>query len=207
MGDSPRLLIATANAGKLRELSSLLRDVPFDLVSLRDLGISEDVEETGATYEANALIKATAYCRMSGLPSLADDSGLEVEALGWEPGVRSARYAGPGKSDSDRIAYLLRKLDNKREAGLARFRCAIAVAWPDGAVESHDGEVRGEITKMPRGENGFGYDPIFVVEGFDRTMAELTTEEKERVSHRARAAHKATASLKAAADQRRGAST
>lgn len=193
----PKLLIATTNLGKLKELSSLLSDCPFSMVSLEDLGIDEDVAETGSTFEENASLKATAYGRMSGLPTLADDSGLEVDALGGEPGVFSSRFAGPGATDADRVALLLQKLDNIPEGERdARFRCVIAVSWPGESPEVYSGECQGRIAGAPRGSNGFGYDPVFFLPELDRTMAELSAEEKSRISHRGRAARKAAAALK-----------
>lgn len=195
-GKAARLLVATRNQGKLRELAALLADVPFTLVSLDDVGIDADVEETGATLEENATLKAEAYARLSGLPSLADDSGLEVEALGGEPGPRSSRYAGEGATDAQRIAFLLKKLDNiPEDAWRARFRCVIAVAWPSEQVELHTGTCEGRIVRSPRGSSGFGYDPVFFLPGHGKTMAELTPEEKNRVSHRSVAARKTAAAL------------
>ena len=147
-----RLLIATHNSGKLSELTWLLGDVPFDLVSLADVGIHHQVDETGETFEQNAALKAETYARLSGLPTLADDSGLEVDALDGEPGVRSSRYAGDNATDADRIAVLLRKLDNKPAGDrTARFRCVIAVAWPGGPLELHPGACEGRIIEAPRG--------------------------------------------------------
>ena len=141
---TPKLLVATRNAGKLRELTELLGDVPCDLVSLNDVGIEYEVDETGSTFDENAALKAETYCRLSGLNTLADDSGLEVDALGGEPGVRSARYAGPDASDADRVALLLAKLaDTPHAARTARFRCVIAIAAPGEDVELHSGYVRG----------------------------------------------------------------
>ena len=175
MAPRPRLLIGTGNLGKFRELSALLTDVPYGLVSLEDVGVRFDVDETGSTLEENAVLKATTYANTAGLMTLADDSGLEVDALGGEPGVRSSRYAGEGADDSRRIAYLLSKLDNISEDEMtARFRCVVAVARPDGPVETYTGSCEGSITRSPKGTNGFGYDPIFVVDGFGRTMAELS---------------------------------
>ena len=194
---SERLLIATHNPGKLSELTWLLGDVPFDLVSLADVGIHHQVDETGETFERNAALKAETYARLSGLPTLADDSGLEVDALDGEPGVRSSRYAGDNATDADRIAFLLRKLDNIPEGDrTARFRCVIAVAWPGVPLELHSGACEGRIIDVPRGSNGFGYDPVFVITAMGRTMAELTTAQKNRVSHRSAAARKAAAALK-----------
>ncbi|MEW5718629.1 MAG: XTP/dITP diphosphatase [Chloroflexota bacterium] len=187
-----RLLIATHNRGKLIEYQEMFADLPFDLVTLDDVGIREDVEETGATFAENARIKAIAYARQSGLLTLADDSGLQVDALDGEPGVHSKRYAGANRSDADRIVFLLGKL---REVPggkhAARFRCAIALAMPGGELWETEGACEGEIAFEPRGENGFGYDPIFQVAERGARMAELSTAEKNRVSHRARAAEKA----------------
>lgn len=191
-----RLLIATHNPGKLSELTWLLGDVPFDLVSLADVGIRHQVDETGETFEQNAALKAETYARLSGLPTLADDSGLEVDALEGEPGVRSARYAGDDVSDADRIALLLRKLDDIPECGrTARFKCVIAVAWPGGPLELHSGACEGKILDAPRGSSGFGYDPVFLVSAIGNSMAELATAQKNQVSHRGAAARKAAASL------------
>jgi len=192
-----RLLIATHNPGKLIELTRLLGDVPFDLVSLADAGIHHQVDETGETFEQNAALKAETYARLSGLPTLADDSGLEVDALDGEPGVRSSRYAGDNATDADRIAFLLRKLDNIRASDrTAHFRCVIAVAWPGGPLELHSGACEGRITEAARGSNGFGYDPVFFIPEMGRTMAELSPEEKNRVSHRSEAARKAAAATR-----------
>ena len=187
-----RLLIATHNRGKLIEYREMFAALPFDLVTLDDVGIRDDVAETGATFAENARLKAIAYARQSGLLTLADDSGLQVDALGGEPGVHSKRYAGANKSDADRIAFLLDKLrDVPAGKRTARFRCAIALATPDGKLWETDGACEGEIAFEPRGENGFGYDPIFQVAERGARMAELSTAEKNRVSHRARAAEKA----------------
>ena len=193
---NPRLLIATTNRGKLRELSSLLADCPFALVSLSDLGIDVEVEETGSSLEENAKLKASTYARMSGLMTLADDSGLEVEALGGEPGPRSSRYAGPDANDTQRIAHLLQKLNNVSEEDRhARFRCVIAIASPGGRVDLYDGECRGVITRKASGGSGFGYDPVFRLPELGKTMAELSPDEKNRISHRGRAARKAATAL------------
>jgi XTP/dITP diphosphohydrolase len=191
MIEKPRLLIATTNRGKQREYRALLRDAPAELVFPDALGISLDVEEDGDTFRANAAKKAQAFARAAGLPAAADDSGLEVEALGGEPGVRSSRYAGPGADDPKRRAFLLEKLRGVPAPRKARFICVIAVAAPGGEAAFAEGECRGEITLAERGTNGFGYDPIFQPEGHTRTMAELSPEEKNRISHRARAARAA----------------
>jgi XTP/dITP diphosphohydrolase len=191
MTDKPRLLIATTNPGKQREYRELLREAPAEIVFPDELGITLEVEEDGATFHENAAKKARALARASGLPALADDSGLEVDALGGEPGVRSARYAGPGADDPKRRAFLLGKLRGVPTPRTARFVCVIAIAAPDGAIEFAEGECRGEITLAERGTNGFGYDPVFQIEDRLETMAEISAGEKNRISHRARAARAA----------------
>lgn len=191
-----KLLLATNNPGKVREYKSLLRGIPYQIVTPAEQGITTEIEEAGVSFEENARLKATALSKESGLLSLADDSGLEVDALGGEPGHLSARYAGEGASDADRINYLLDKLKGVPEKErTARFRCVIAIAAPDGTVETCSGECQGVIATEPRGNNGFGYDPIFYVPELGKTMAELTPEEKNRISHRAKAAEKARALL------------
>lgn len=192
-----RLLIATHNRGKLTEYQEMLADLPLELVTLDDVGIRDDVEETGATFAENARVKAVEYARRSGLLTLADDSGLEVDALGGEPGVRSKRYAGENKSDPERIAFLLDKLRGvPRDQRRARFRCAIAIGSPRGEVREGDGACEGVIEFAPRGTNGFGYDPVFLFPERGLTMAELSSEEKNRISHRARATEQARKILK-----------
>lgn len=187
-----RLLIATHNHGKLIEYQEMLTTLPFDLVTLDDIGIPDDVEENGKTFAENARAKALEYARRSGLLTLADDSGLEVDALGGEPGVHSKRYAGENKSDPERIAFLLDKLRGiTREKRAARFRCAIAIATPRGELHECDGSCEGLIEFTPRGTNGFGYDPIFLFPERDQTMAELSSAEKNEISHRARATKQA----------------
>ncbi|MBK9712331.1 MAG: XTP/dITP diphosphatase [Kouleothrix sp.] len=186
------LLIATTNRNKLREYAAIFAGLPLELRSLADLGIDDDVEETGATFAENARLKAEYYAGRSGLPALADDSGLEVHALGGEPGVRSARYAGPGASDAERNALLLEKLANVPfHARLARFVCAIALALPGGRVEDVEGALPGVIELAPRGANGFGYDPLFYLLDENATLAELPPDRKNQVSHRAQAARAA----------------
>ena len=216
-----RLLIATGNPGKMREYQGLLKDVPFELVSLRELGITHEVEETGQTFEENAWLKASEYAAISGMLTLADDSGLEVDALSGEPGVRSARYGGDScTNDQERVALLLTNLqDVPWEQRTARFRCVIAIAkspltplYPDsyreggaspidkggregdfGAtiIAQAEGFVAGMIQYVPQGDNGFGYDPVFYLSSFGRTMAQLPLEDKNSISHRADAARKA----------------
>ena len=196
VGDVPeRLLIATRSHGKLNELASLLDGVPFRCVSLKEAGIREEVPETGSTIEENAVIKARDYARLGGMLALADDTGLEVDALGGEPGVRSARYA-PGSSQ-DRIDLLLRNLEGVERSDMgARFRCVIAIASPGASPDLYEGVCEGRIVRDASGAGGFGYDPIFFVPELGKTMAELTTEEKNLVSHRGIAARKAAAALK-----------
>lgn len=187
-----RLLIATHNRGKLVEYQAIFADLQLDLATLDDVDIHDDVAETGVTFAENARAKAIAYARQSGLLTLADDSGLQVDALGGEPGIHSKRYAGANKSDADRIAFILDKLrDVPVGRRAARFRCAIALAAPDGKLWETEGACEGEIAFEPRGENGFGYDPIFQVTARGARMAELSTAEKNKVSHRARAAEQA----------------
>ena len=194
---SKKLLVATNNKGKLKEYGVLLKGIPFEIVSLADVDIDADVEETGNTFEQNATIKATSYCAMSGLITLADDSGLEVDALGGEPGVMSARYAGPQATDEDRVKYLLSKMSSVPwEKRTARFVCVIAIATPQQDVKLCRGICDGYITYEQKGTNGFGYDPIFYFPDMDRTMAELTPQQKNGVSHRGRAAQDARKLLK-----------
>jgi XTP/dITP diphosphohydrolase len=188
----PRLLLATNNAGKAREYKSLLEGVPFELVTPAEVGITTEVAETGKSFEENAIIKAATLALESGLLSLADDSGLEVDALGGEPGTLSARYAGENASDADRVSYLLAKMQGTpQEKRQARFRCVIAIANPQGEVELCSGQCEGVIALEPRGKRGFGYDPIFYLPELGKTMAELPLEIKNKISHRGRAAARA----------------
>jgi XTP/dITP diphosphohydrolase len=219
----PTLLIATRNPGKMREYRQLLREAPFELVSLEDSGIAAEVEETGSTFHENARLKARSYAalcrgRFETCPYvLADDSGLEVDTLGGEPGVRSARYGekspqlpfqkgGPGSiSDADRVQLLLKKLEGVPwERRTARFRCVIAIAIPPPHLSQRGvrgdlalvvGSVAGMIQYSPMGDEGFGYDPVFYLPSLQLTMAQLPLEEKNRISHRADAARKAAALL------------
>lgn len=188
---SCKLLLATNNQGKLREYKSLLKNAPLELVTLAQEGITTVVDEAGESLEENARLKATLLAAESQLLTLADDSGLEVDALGGEPGRLSARYAGEGASDQDRVNYLLARLQNvpwrKRSS---RFRCVIALATPKGEVELCSGECQGFITFEPKGKQGFGYDPVFYLPELGKTMAELPLEIKNRVSHRGQAARK-----------------
>lgn len=186
------LLVATRNEGKKNELAELLADLEIDCISLADLemrGITTiPVAETGSSFEENAILKAEGYARQTGFLTLADDSGLEVKALGGEPGVHTARYGGDGLSSVERYHYLLAQMREVPAAEReARFYSVVAVASAQGALATAEGSVRGRIAHQPRGEGGFGYDPIFVVRDYGKTMAELPAETKNRISHRARA--------------------
>ncbi len=188
MSLSAKILIASANRGKLREFQAILSDSRFDFCLPADLGLNLEVEENGQTYADNAALKARAYCAASGLICMADDSGLEVDALGGQPGLYSARYSPlPGASDADRRAFLLHNLEGKPRPWPAHFHCTVAIGVPDGRLLFSEGDCPGEIIPEERGSNGFGYDPIFVVAGTQLTMAELPEAEKNRISHRGRA--------------------
>lgn len=183
-----RILLATKNPGKLEEMRGLLNGIHgLGLVTPEEIGIDLQVEESGKDYKENAAIKARAYSMASGLPALADDSGLEVEALGGAPGLHSARIAPLA---AERRALLLKMLADKPRPWKARFRSTVALALPSGDLHTAEGDCPGEISPIERGQGGFGYDPIFLVEGQDRTMAELTVAEKNQLSHRARAVEK-----------------
>ncbi|MFC1988811.1 XTP/dITP diphosphatase [Chloroflexota bacterium] len=186
-----KLLLATNNQGKVREYRSLLKNIPLQLVTMAEEGINTVVDEVGESLEENAGLKARLLAAESHLMALADDSGLEVDVLGGEPGILTARYAGEEASDRDRVEYLLSRLiDVLWEKRSARFRCVIAVATPGGEVELCSGECPGFITFEPKGEYGFGYDPVFYLPELGKTMAELTPEIKNQVSHRGQAAGK-----------------
>jgi len=190
MSELLTIVLATSNPGKLLELRALLSDLPIQFLAVGDvLGEKLSIVEDGATFEANALIKARAVCRATRTLSLADDSGLEVDALGGRPGVRSARFAHERATDAENNALLLRELENVEEgARSARFRCVLALSNPWKEAEEYvaEGSCAGSIARAPRGNGGFGYDPLFVVSGKEgRAMAELSEEEKNRISHRA----------------------
>ena len=188
----PKLLIATNNQGKVREIRAILQDLDIELVTPADLGLELDVEEDGQTYAENANKKALAFSSASGLTALADDSGLEVDALEGAPGLHSARYAPlPNATDADRRAILLLNLSRKPRPWAARFRATVAIASPGRDVTTVEGICHGEIIPEERGEGGFGYDPIFRLEGLSKTMAELEMDEKNRLSHRGQALRKA----------------
>jgi len=193
----PKLLLGTNNQAKVREYRSLLTDLDYELVTMVEQGISVAVEEVGESLEENARLKAETIAGKSRLLTLADDSGLEVDALGGEPGRLSARYAGENATDKELITYLLQRLDGvPLEKRTARFRCVIALATPGGKVELCSGDCPGLITFEPSGEHGFGYDPIFYLPELDKTMAELTLEQKNKISHRGQAARKAAQVLR-----------
>jgi len=191
---SVRLLVGSSNPGKLAEYRELLAGLDVELVTPDDLGGLPEPPEDAPGYRENAITKAQTYQRASGLLTIADDSGLEVTALRGAPGVRSRRFFGEEATAAERNARLLALLDGVIDRR-ARFVAVIALARPDGSVETFDGEVRGEIGTAPRGPDGFGYDPLFVIAGDGRTMAELPTSEKNRVSHRGLAAAKLRAVL------------
>ena len=187
-----RLLVATRNAGKLREYSIIYADMSLHLTSLTDEKIETLVEETGSDFQSNAILKALTYVKESRIPTLADDSGLEVDALGGAPGVHTARYAGKDASDEDRYRLLLHNLARiPREKRSARFRCVIAIATPEGEVFCTEGTCEGFISDEPAGTEGFGYDPIFYLPEYDCTMAQLPSKIKNQISHRAQAAQAA----------------
>jgi XTP/dITP diphosphohydrolase len=188
-----RLLVATNNPGKLEEYRGLLRALPLEITNLRDEAIEFEPEETGSTFEENAVLKANAFSERSGLLTLADDSGLEIDWLGGAPGVYSARYGGTGRGeDTKRCELVLRQLEDVPwSERSARFCCVVAIATPDGQVETAEGTVEGVIAYEPRGEHGFGYDPIFYIPEFDCTVAQLPPDTKNHISHRARGAQAA----------------
>jgi len=181
------LLVATHNQGKLLEYRRLLQDLPLTLTYLDEIGIVEEAPETGDTFTANAVGKAQHYATLTGLWTWADDSGLEVDALQGAPGVHSARYAGPEATDRDRYEKLLKELQSYPRPWTARFQCVVAVARPDAAGETCAGSLEGLITKVPRGANGFGYDPVFFVPELGRTLAEVEPALKNSISHRGQA--------------------
>ncbi len=183
-----KLLIATRNRAKLREIRELLDDLPLAIIGLDEAEPVPAVEETGETYDANALIKAQAALAATGLAALADDSGIEVDALGGEPGVRSARFAGPAASDEDNNRLLVARLVGvPAPQRTARFVCVAALALPDGEPIFTRGVVEGRILDAPRGERGFGYDPLFYYEPFGRSFGEAEAGAKNEVSHRGQA--------------------
>jgi XTP/dITP diphosphohydrolase len=193
-----RYVLATRNEGKVRELARILDDV--SLVGLEDYPDAPEVAETGATFEENALLKARAIAAFTGLPSVADDSGLCVDALNGMPGIFSARWSGTHGDDKANLNLLLAQIaDVPDERRQANFTCAAAIAYPDGATHVVLGQVTGQLIREPRGSGGFGYDPIFVPDGFDVTTAEMTADEKDAISHRGKAFRALAAYLKGSA--------
>jgi XTP/dITP diphosphohydrolase len=183
-----QLLVATGNPGKLSEIQSLLAGIKITLITPEVFGVSVKVDENGETYEENASLKARLFAHASGLVTLADDSGLEVDALSGRPGIRSARFSPlPKATDADRRAYLLDLLQDHPRPWTAHFHCTVAIATPETKIYYAQGNCPGEIIPVERGTNGFGYDPIFLLPEVDLTMAELSMDEKNRLSHRARA--------------------
>ena len=184
-----KLLLASNNAHKVVEFRRLFERLPLELVTPRDIGLEMDVDETGETFEANARLKAHAFAAASGLPSLADDSGIEVDALDGRPGVYSARYGGDGLDDEGRVQLLLRELDGVPDAKrTARYRVVLVLADPSGDEQATEGRCEGRVGYAPSGANGFGYDPVFFVPAFGKTIAELDPAQKDAISHRGEAA-------------------
>ena len=180
------IVLATKNAGKVREFQQLLKNFPVEIKNLNDFGPLPEVEEDGATFDDNAYKKASFTSRVLGLPAIADDSGLIVEALEGAPGVKSARYAGENATDQENIKKLLDEMAGKRDRRAA-FECLISIAVPSGPALTYEGRCEGEITTEPKGNSGFGYDPVFYFPEYGKTFAELTGEEKNKVSHRGKA--------------------
>lgn len=183
-----KIVFATTNEGKVKEIKEILKDFPIEVVSMKEMGITADIEENGATFEENSLIKARALVKLTGLPALADDSGLEVDYLNGEPGIYSARYLGRDTDYEYKNNYIIDKLSEaKGEERSARFVCVISLVLPDGREFVERGVVEGLIGYEQKGENGFGYDPIFYLPEYGKTSAELPPEEKNRISHRGKA--------------------
>ena len=181
-----KILVATHNNGKLREYAEILSDLAIEWLTLDDVGIADEIEETGKTFEDNARLKAAGYFERSGMITLADDSGLEVDALNGEPGVYLARYGGPGLDSVDRYNLLLKNMEGiPTEERTARFRCVIAIAAPGQDMVTDEGVREGLIAYEPHGSNGFGYDPVFWLPGYKMTLAEMASEAKNQISHRA----------------------
>ena len=182
-----KLILASNNANKLKEFRSLVADLDIELLSQKEAGCDFEVEETGTTFEENAYLKAFAVTEATGISAVADDSGLCVDALGGEPGIYSARYGlGHAASDEERYRYLLQKMEGVEDRS-ARFVCCICCTFPDGSVIRSRGECEGEILLAPKGQNGFGYDPVFHPLCLNKSMAELNPEEKNAISHRGKA--------------------
>jgi XTP/dITP diphosphohydrolase len=184
----PKLVIASHNPGKVREIAALLENFECEIFSAGDLGLDEPIE-TGTTFAANAELKARAAAQSAGLAALADDSGLAVTALGGEPGILSARWAGPDKDFTIAMQKVEDRLAEENDRS-AHFVCALALCWPDGHMETFEGRVDGTLIWPPKGDKGFGYDPVFVADGFEATFAEMEPDEKHSISHRADAFRK-----------------
>ena len=180
------IVLATRNVGKVREFQEMLKDFPVEIKNLNDFGPIPEVEEDGSTFDDNAYKKALFTAKVLGLPAIADDSGLVVDALDGEPGVRSARYAGDNATDQDNIDKLLRAMENV-DNRKAAFECVLSVAVPTGPALTYVGRCEGEIATAPQGDAGFGYDPVFYYPEYGKTFAEISSEEKNRVSHRGKA--------------------
>ncbi|MCO5184595.1 MAG: RdgB/HAM1 family non-canonical purine NTP pyrophosphatase [Anaerolineae bacterium] len=195
-----KLLVATHNQGKVAELSAMVRDLQIECISLADAGISAEIDETGHTFLENATLKATSYAQLSGMLTLADDSGLEVDALDGAPGVHTARFGGSDLTQPERNALLLQSLtgipDDRRSA---RFRCVVVLAGPDGLpLAQAAGTLEGVIASAPAGSGGFGYDPIFMLPHSGHTLAELSAEQKRAISHRGQAFQRITPAIRQA---------
>tara|TARA_B100001013_G_scaffold51867_1_gene27174 strand:+ start:531 stop:1160 length:630 start_codon:yes stop_codon:yes gene_type:complete len=189
---SNRLLIATHNPGKLSEFGQLLGDVPYELITLKNLSISKEVDEYGTSFIKNAEIKSTVYAQMSGFLTLSEDSGLEVDALGGRPGIKSHQYGGLNTSDEEKNSGILKQLIDVPIADrTARFRSAICIASPNESIATVEETIEGFIMFSPKGTNGFGYDPIFLVPEFGKSLAEISSDLKNKISHRGKAAMKA----------------
>lgn len=185
-----KFVLASNNDNKLREMRALLAGEGIELISQRQAGCDFSVEETGSSFEENAYLKAIAVTKATGLPAVSDDSGLAVDALDGAPGIYSARYTGDhGDTDAARVAFLLEKLGTETNRA-AKFVCALCCTFPDGDVLRACGECQGSILYSPRGSGGFGYDPVFLPDGCDKSMAELSEDEKNGISHRSRAMRK-----------------
>ena len=181
-----KFVLASANPGKVKEMRSILSDIGIEVVSRDELGIDIDVEETGETFFENALLKAKAICKISGLPAIADDSGLVVSALGGQPGIYTSSYGGDHLNNEERYKYLLKNMENM-EHRAAKFVCNTVCVFTDGTIISSEGECLGEIALAQQGEGGFGYDPVFIPKDMQRTMAQLSPQEKNEISHRGKA--------------------
>lgn len=185
------IILATSNKSKVKEISEMMSDSDITFVSLADAGINVEVEETGTTFEENALLKAREICKLSGKPTISDDSGLEIDALDGAPGIYSSRFMGEDTSYDIKNNALIEKLENVADPDrTARFRCCMALVHPDGREFVTEGAMEGIIAREPKGINGFGYDPILFIPEYNRTSAELSSEEKNNISHRGEALRK-----------------